>query len=54
MKKTKGIAVALALSLVLPLAAQAGGKTAIDETKWISLGIGGRAAYSAVDDAGTT
>ncbi|MBK7951295.1 MAG: hypothetical protein IPK00_21675 [Deltaproteobacteria bacterium] len=51
MKKTKGIAVALALSLVLPLAAQAGGKISIDETKWISLGIGGRAAYSAVEDA---
>lgn len=50
MKKTKGIAFALALSLVLPLSVQAGGKISIDDTKWISLGIGGRAAYSAVED----
>lgn len=31
--------------------AQAGGKIAIDDTKWISLGAGARADFSAVEDA---
>jgi len=31
--------------------ALAGGKIKIDDTKWISLGIGGRASYSAVQDS---
>ena len=31
--------------------ALAGAKIAIDDTKWISLGIGGRVSYSAVEDS---
>lgn len=31
--------------------AHAGGKIAIDDTKWISIGIGGRASYSTMEDA---
>src|SRR5262245_30829761 len=29
----------------------AGGKIAIDETKWISVGLGGRASIAAIEDA---
>lgn len=50
MKKRKLLALGFALSLLASNAALAGGKISIDETKWISLGMGGRAAYSAVED----
>lgn len=51
MNRLIGFAIGLGMVLVAPLSAQVGGKVAIDDTKWISLGIGGRAAYSAVEDA---
>ncbi|HPG26381.1 MAG TPA: hypothetical protein PLW10_12165, partial [Myxococcota bacterium] len=31
--------------------ASAGGKISIDDTKWISLGLGGRASFAAIEDA---
>ncbi|HVN88075.1 MAG TPA: hypothetical protein VMW17_24800 [Candidatus Binatia bacterium] len=42
----------LAGSLLLGASeARAGGKISIDDTKWISIGLGGRTSFSAVEDA---
>ena len=41
----------VALSLLGASQAVAGGKISIDDTKWISLGIGGRTSFSAIEDA---
>jgi len=38
-------------ALLAASAAHAGGKIAIDDTKWISLGIGGRGSFTAIEDA---
>lgn len=52
MTKCKGPGmVALAGGLLLSAAAaQAGGKIAIDDTKWISIGAGARGSFSAIDE----
>lgn len=51
MKRLKGLVVGVALAAFGPATAQAGGKISIDDTKWISLGIGGRADFTAREDA---
>jgi len=53
MKRIAGIALVLSLCspLLAPLPAAAGGKVSIDETKWISLGIGGRVSFATIEDA---
>ena len=45
-----GVAVALVAGMATTLPAYAGGKITIDDTKWISLGMGIRGNYSAVQN----
>jgi hypothetical protein len=47
----RGIAAGVALLLLWQSQAYAGGKIALDETKWISLGVGVRGSYVATEDA---
>ena len=52
MTKNNGpISVLLAGGLLLgATAANAGGKIAIDDTKWISIGVGARGSFTAMED----
>lgn len=52
MKIAKQVSHAIALSvLVMAPLAQAGKKLEIDETKWISIGIGARGSFTTIEDA---
>ncbi len=50
MWKHVGAALVLGATLVSATNSHAGGKITIDDTKWISLGIGGRASFAATED----
>ena len=49
--KRLGLTLALAGLLLSTANAEAGGKIAIDDTKWISIGAAARADFSTIEDA---
>jgi hypothetical protein len=50
-RRMEGVAILMGSLFAWSTAAYAGGKIAIDDTKWISLGVGLRGSFAAVEDA---
>lgn len=50
-RKVRALAFAFAVAALWSTSAHAGGKITIDDTKWISLGLGLRGSFSAQEDA---